>query len=705
MALNDAPTPSVPAADRSTGSPAQTAKSDSPLWVVPLYVAGIILLFVGQRILVEFDTGRRIASGIGVGAMLAATLARLGPLARQSPERKRIEVLLSGLSAGGLLAVTLYFAGTEWGLDRIGLSSATRETRDNVQGMLQAAWVILGSASLLPMLFAEAALYPMRRGPQLEARRVATAAASGVTLALAASYGALFVYAASKTQVQADFSYFKTSDPGEATIKMLQSLDEPLQVNAFFPEVSEVRRELGGYFAKLAQHTDKLEFSFHDRYLEPKLTKDLQVSSDGTVVLQKGEAKRVVVLGADIKSVQPKLKTWDRDFQEVLYKVIRSHRTAYLTVGHGELNDEKRGIGRSEGRTANLFKQLLQKQNYVVRDLGLTGGLATEIPKDAALVAVLGPLDPFAPEELSALRNYMAAGGSLFLALDTDAHESNEASLARTDSEGAAVAPASSAIAQNAEPAPSAPAASPIAQSLDELAALASLKFNPTVLANEARHMQRSGNPSDNVILMTNLFSSHASVSTLSRNASRTAVVMLGASSLDKLPAITTQRVDFTLRSLSGTFADTNRDFKREAASEPESIFNLGAAVANAVPASDSAQNASPPADASEEGTDKAKPQDKEMRAFVLADADVVSDLLLGNFPANQMLTFDALRWLGGEESFTGEVNSEEDVRIEHSKQKDLVWFYATILGVPGLVLGGGLTLGRRARKTKGGSK
>jgi hypothetical protein len=45
-------------------------------------------------------------------------------------------------------------------------------------------------------------------------------------------------------------------------------------------------------------------------------------------------------------------------------------------------------------------------------------------------------------------------------------------------------------------------------------------------------------------------------------------------------------------------------------------------------------------------------------------------------------------------------VNDEQDVRIEHSKQGDQVWFYSTIVGVPALVLGVGLAFSRRARRT-----
>ncbi|HEX3595359.1 MAG TPA: hypothetical protein VHU80_09665, partial [Polyangiaceae bacterium] len=94
-----------------------------------------------------------------------------------------------------------------------------------------------------------------------------------------------------------------------------------------------------------------------------------------------------------------------------------------------------------------------------------------------------------------------------------------------------------------------------------------------------------------------------------------------------------------------------------------------------------------------------------EMRAFVLSDADVFTDLVMSNFMTNQLLVIDALRWLGGEESFAGEVNSEEDVRIEHTQHKDLVWFYATIFGAPALVLGLGLTYSRRSRQRRGGKK
>ena len=87
------------------------------------------------------------------------------------------------------------------------------------------------------------------------------------------------------------------------------------------------------------------------------------------------------------------------------------------------------------------------------------------------------------------------------------------------------------------------------------------------------------------------------------------------------------------------------------------------------------------------------------------ADADMFGDLIMSRAMTNQLFLVDVLRWLGGEESFAGEINSEEDVRIEHTRDKDVAWFYATIFGAPALVLGLVLVIARRSRRPKGGQR
>jgi hypothetical protein len=201
-------------------------------------------------------------------------------------------------------------------------------------------------------------------------------------------------------------------------------------------------------------------------------------------------------------------------------------------------------------------------------------------------------------------------------------------------------------------------------------------------------------------MLVTSSFTSHASVSTLSRNAPRAAVVFSGAGSL-KDRRTKDNKVNFAVRAAADTFADVNRNYRREKSSERAEAFNLAAAITRDV-------GKAPDAKAKDDKKKDAKKKDEskdplddlnQMRAFVLADGDAFSDLVMSNVVGNQVFFVDALRWLGGEESWSGEQTSEEDVRIEHTKKEDQLWFYSTIFGMPALVLGAGITMVRRARR------
>jgi hypothetical protein len=218
---------------------------------------------------------------------------------------------------------------------------------------------------------------------------------------------------------------------------------------------------------------------------------------------------------------------------------------------------------------------------------------------------------------------------------------------------------------------------------LAPLADLFGLTVSTSVLANEKVHMRRRFNDSDRTILATNRFSSHASVSTLSRIGRP--VLFAGAGALDKKAgADGALKIDFAVRALPDTFNDDNGNFKLDPPAEKRSTYALVAAVSKTV---------APPADG-------AKKRSDEMRAFVVADADAVSDAALGN-DGNALLVADAVHWLTGEESFAGAMTTAEDVRIEHTKQKDLVWYYGTIFAAPALVLGGGLLYTRRVHRSK----
>ncbi len=649
-------------------------QATTPAWAVPAYVVGLVLVYLAQRVIVTLEHVSLVLSLIGALLALAATVVRFLPQYKGQGQRASIEKLFGVLGILGLVGLLVYSATTSTGEDLLGISKLGVKSRERAETLLLITWVTLIAASVIPMLFAEVALASMRKAVHLEARRVQAAAAAGLALALAAGYCSMFVYAASETKARVDYSYFKTSEPGSSTRKMIESFTEPLKITAFFPEVSDVRMEVAGYLTELVKGVPNVELAMVDRYLEPKLAKDMKVFSDGTIVFAKGDTTRTLSIGADMQAARPKLKTLDKDVQEQLYKLLRSRRIAYLTVGHGELNapseDEKQ-----KGRSADIVQEIIRSQNYQIRTLGLAQGLGKDVPDDAEVVFVLGPTEPFAPEEVDSLQRYGDKGGKLFIALDADSIV-NEVPTGATEQAGL--------------PAGGAPVTRTV-QGLQALAKVAGLEYSPTLLANDTQHVRRRANNSDRALLITNRFSSHASVSTLSRNAARAAIIFARAGSLSALN-LPGYKVDMALKAMGGTFADLNQNYDFDKDTEKKDTYNLVAAVTKPVEGA-----AAPKADDKDKD---AKKEPKEMRAFVLSDADGLTDLLLSNFGPNRLLLMDAIRWLGGEDSFAGEVNDEQDVRIEHSKQGDQVWFYSTIVGVPALVLGVGLGISRRARRT-----
>lgn len=629
-----------PAAAAKAGAPEGKPDELAP-WLVPAYVFGLLLLLVGERVVPSDGALRYGFSGLGVASVVVTTVYRLRSVMGGPGERRAVERILAWLMAGGLLAIGVYFATTETGRTLLGIAAMKPETRARVLGVMTIGWVLVLAVSVVPLVFGEIAFAPMRRAERFEARRVRAATIAGATIAFAASYVALFTYAAGELDQKVDFSYYRTSRPGESTKSLAGTLTEPVEVLAFFPQLNDVGDEVKGYLTELSQAAPQLQPKFQDRLLVPALAKELKVTGDGVLVLKRGDSKETLTIGAEMKTAQAKLKTLDADFQKALLKVLRSARIAYFTVGHGELN-ERTGADAAEGRSAKNLKRLLESQNYVVKDLGLVQGLAADVPQDATIVFVLGPTRGMLPEEIASLGRYGDKGGKLMLALDPDG---------KID--------------------------------LAPLAAAFGLVWKPAVLATDDARLvyPLRKNDSDHVIFFTNRFSSHASVSSLSKSSQRNAIIVRGAAALDKAEGATA-KIDFAIRTLDKTFNDENGDFLFDKDTEKRASYNVAAALAK------------PTGEKDKDG------KDKEMRAFVLGDADALSDAAVGDTP-NGLMAMDVIRWLGGDESFLGAVTSNEDVKIEHSKQKQAVWFYATIFAVPLGVLGLGFLATRRRKSAR----
>ncbi len=478
------------------------------------------------------------------------------------------------------------------------------------------------------------------------------AARAGATIA-ALLCTLFFVNAvANRKDVHANLSYFKAALPSEYTRDLVASMEEETEALLFFPEVSEVREAARPFFEALDKLSGKFRVTLVDPAMAPEVARQHRVTQDGTVVIARGTNSEKLVLGDTMDAARGKLRSLDAELQKMVLKLTVERKTVYVISGHGERPES---TSEEDPRPPlGALTKILKSSNMSVKKLGPVEGLGGGVPEDAAMIVWTDPSLPPFPGETEAITDYLDAGGRMLLTLDPSSD---------VDLKGL----------------------------LDHLG----LRYSRTLLANDKAYIPIKRVPTDKHYLITTAFSSHPAVGSFSRQKGVVPVFFPGVGSLQK-NAGAKPKITFAVRAPSGTWGDDNGDGVRGEGETPGS-FNLVAAV--------SAKTQKKGA-----GGVTREPLTEEMRVVVLADTDLLSDEYIGfrigvsGMPGNLRLLADSLEWLVGQGQVAPATEGEEDVRIAHTRDEDVFWFYVTIFAVPLLILGLGVITrwgrgrGRRAK-------
>lgn len=625
------------------------------------YLGGMLLLFVGQRILDGIDEWQLAATVMGGLALAAAAYLRWKELrvAKDPGLRYGHRMALVALAVG-VGALVLYVGTTDRVTQGLHLDDMAEE---RWLGAMRSLWPVVWLLGTVPLLVIDQGL---RSSPvMIPARRVRETAVHGLVAAMGLALVFPLNYVATKRNERFDLAYFKTPTPGTATRALVEALEEPVTVRIFLPPSSEVAAELRTYFAAL--EGPKLSVEILDQAANPRLAKALAIRDNGTVAMTQGDitglledaaepatpegesppaaeegeegkpvTKRLRV-DPELDKSKKTLKKLDAEIQKMLIELGQGARVAYFTMGHGELNwsADKEMLDAS----IRALRTRMTELGFTIKPLGLTEGLGEKVPDDASLVLVLGPRKPFFQAEADAIGTYLDGGGSLLIAR---------------------------------EPAPNVEGAMLPSDPLDSLMTKLGVKMGEGVLASERNIVPLARNRLDAFNIVTNGFTSHSTTRQIAERSEQLVLVTPAAGFLEEVPD-TTASVTFVARSLAYVWADINLNAQFDAdAGETKEARNLMAAVEGASDGSG--------------GT--------RWRAVATADASMFSDLGVGLSLGNQRLAEDTLNWLIGAEALAGTTENEEDVKIEHTKEGQQWWFYLTVLVVPlGVVLLGALRL------------
>jgi hypothetical protein len=618
-----------------------------------------------------------VMTGLGLLLVLGITGLRAYTTVATTGSRRNVERTLLYCQLGVVLSLVLYAFTTKWGMGHFHFSD---KGADRFETALTVLWGIVLVVSLIPMVMIEGSLglalrteLDLKSGTDegIEYMRVRDVGLSGLTVGLALALLLVTCNVANDRNVSRDVSYFKTSSPGDSTRKIVAAQQDTIKVLLFFPPSNEVANQVRDYFSTLASASGHMSIEEHDRMGAAELAGKYKVSKDGVVVLVKGtgdkEKSQTIELDTEIEKARKgasKLRNFDREVNSVLLKLVREKRKAYLVAGHGEITNPDTVPPELKGqvpeRHTTVFKTRLGQLNYEVKDLNPMD-LIHQVPDDATLVMLLGPTIDLQPAEWTSLATYLDKGGRLLIALDP-----------------------------KGEP------------SLGALEGKLGVKYNPLPLTDDQAYLAQRGTPAERRFVATTQFSAHPSTTSLARAAKGLVVVESGSWDDAPVTAKETPKKTVTIRSMDTAFLDLpdasgKGNYSFDAATEKKQRYNLAEAIEG-------------PKLKDADGKDK-----DGWRVLLFADADVFGDALVQNAMGRAGVLMiaqlfggdildDSVKWLGGEEVFAGEVVSEDDKAIQHTKSQDAVWFTLTIVGMPLVVLALGLvgTWARRRKKSTG---
>lgn len=617
---------------------------------LPIFVAGVVLLFVADRYLAveSYHMVLRITSfALMILAVLMTLVLSLKASARSHKGEAQSWRRLVLWQAAVVISLGVYL------LYRQALGDAA-----SPDSALAKIYLGLWTTGLALGVFygigLEWAMRDTGHGPNAEPQRVSRSGMSWLSIGMFLAALVAINYGAAKKDIVRDWSYLKVRTPSESTANMVRTLTTDMNIALFYPQGNDVKTMVSEYFDTLKAIDPKVKVSYYDKDMNPTMAEEYKVSRNGQIVLDVGGKKARIDTGTTIERARKPLKEMDSQFQKSFLELTSERKTVYFTRGHGELS----WVGEdadNQLRSLRLLETFLRQQNYSTRLLGVTEGLANSVPDDAAAVIIAGPTQPFSPEEITALRTYTQAGGNLMVLMDIEAGAGESGVL---------------------------PAGSE--DPLHAMLADMGLRFNRMPLANEKNFVAATRSAADTWFVFSNIFTSHESVASLAKHDERVAVLYYQGGYFSVTPELGRWKTFETIRSLSETFVDSNRNFKKDA-DEKSDAYVMGA-VAELKDLQNAAKN-------------------RKGRVVVLGDATAFSDALVRNV-GNVLYFADSLKWLVGESETAGALASEEDVRIRHTRAEDVVWFHGTVLVVPALVLGAGFLATRRRKLTvkKGGN-
>lgn len=183
----------------------------------------------------------------------------------------------------------------------------------------------------------------------------------------------------------------------------LDTLPEKVTATAFFSQGSNTETTDQLLSNIKANSNGKFDYQFINPDRDPQAALNAGITGDGKILLQMGDRKEIVAFASEAEILKGMLRLLNP-----------GNNIVYFLTGHGERDVEQAGEA-----SMTRAKTTLESKNYTVQTLNLLA--ENQIPEDASLIVIAGPLQPVSEDEVNLLKDYLAGGGSLIVMEDPTA--------------------------------------------------------------------------------------------------------------------------------------------------------------------------------------------------------------------------------------------------------------------------------------------
>jgi ABC-type uncharacterized transport system involved in gliding motility auxiliary subunit len=186
-------------------------------------------------------------------------------------------------------------------------------------------------------------------------------------------------------------------------VSALETLPEKVTATGFFSQGNSTESADQLLSNIKASSKGKFDYSFVNPDQDPQAAFNAGITGDGKILLQMGDRKEIVAFASESEILKGLLRLLNPESSVI-----------YFLTGHGERDIEQ------AGETAmTRAKTTLESKNYTVKTLNLIA--ENQIPEDASVIVIAGPIQPVSEEEVNLLKDYLAKGGSLIVLEDPTA--------------------------------------------------------------------------------------------------------------------------------------------------------------------------------------------------------------------------------------------------------------------------------------------